>query len=383
MTTAKSIQYMYEGMPTTYTGTFTMTTISLRSAFEGIGNANNGYRSKSFERFCNSLDAYQQRVEAQYAGAVYPEGTELAGQPFDAEKNGGVDKYSSDVLVPAFLGTYTANNSSLRLFPLLNKILPNWSIKYTGLSKLTWFKNRFKSVTLSHAYKSVYAVGSYSSYSTFMEYMNGLGFVNNTVTGMPTPSSMYNISTVSINEAFSPLIGVDVTFFNNMTAKLEYKQTRVLALSVTSVQINETISKDWTAGWGYKIQNIDLFGGKNHRKVKTKGRNDGEGDDEDSGAKAKQNASAKGQLNHDLNLRLDLSYRKQAAICRDIASVTSTASSGNNAFKLSFSAEYTLSKLMTMSFYYDMQKNTPLLSSNSYPTTTQDFGLSIKFSLKR
>ncbi|MCD8305931.1 MAG: cell surface protein SprA [Prevotella sp.] len=383
MTTAKSIQYMYEGMPTTYTGTFSMTTISLRSAFEGIGNANNGYRSKSFERFCNSLDAYQQRVEAQYAGAVYPEGTELAGQPFDAEKNGGVDKYSSDVLVPAFLGTYTANNSSLRLFPLLNKILPNWSIKYTGLSKLTWFKNRFKSVTLSHAYKSVYAVGSYSSYSTFMEYMNGLGFVSNAVTGMPTPSSMYNISTVSINEAFSPLIGVDVTFFNNMTAKLEYKQTRVLALSVTSVQINETISKDWTAGWGYKIQNIDLFGGKNHRKVKTKGRNNGEDDDEDSGAKAKQNANAKGQLNHDLNLRLDLSYRKQAAICRDIASVTSTASSGNNAFKLSFSAEYTLSKLMTMSFYYDMQKNTPLLSSNSYPTTTQDFGLSIKFSLKR
>ena len=78
-----------------------------------------------------------------------------------------------------------------------------------------------------------------------------------------------------------------------------------------------------------------------------------------------------------------MSYRKQASISRDIASMTSAASSGNSAFKLSFSAEYTLSKLMSMSFYYDCQTNKPLLASSSYPTTTQDFGLSLKFSLTR
>ena len=88
-------------------------------------------------------------------------------------------------------------------------------------------------------------------------------------------------------------------------------------------------------------------------------------------------------MNHDLNLRLDLSLRKQATIVRDIASLTSSASNGNNAFKMSFSADYTVSRLLTMSFYYDRQTNTPLLSSSSYPTTTQDFGLSIKFSLTR
>ena len=46
-------------------------------------------------------------------------------------------------------------------------------------------------------------------------------------------------------------------------------------------------------------------------------------------------------------------------------------------------ADYTLSKLLTMSFYYERQTNTPLLSSSSYPTTTRDFGLSMKFSLTR
>ena len=38
-TTQKSIQYMYEGTPTTQSGAFQMTTISLGSAFEGMGNA--------------------------------------------------------------------------------------------------------------------------------------------------------------------------------------------------------------------------------------------------------------------------------------------------------------------------------------------------------
>jgi cell surface protein SprA len=91
----------------------------------------------------------------------------------------------------------------------------------------------------------------------------------------------------------------------------------------------------------------------------------------------------RGGFSHDLNLRLDISYRSQAAINRDIATMTSTATSGNNAFKLSFSADYTVSRLLTMSFYLDRQTNKPLLSNNSYPTTTQDFGFALKFSLDR
>ena len=78
-----------------------------------------------------------------------------------------------------------------------------------------------------------------------------------------------------------------------------------------------------------------------------------------------------------------MSYRRQAAITRDIASMSSSATSGNNAFKLAFTAEYTLSKLLSMSMYYDRQSNTPLLSSGSYPTVTQDFGLGVKFLLTR
>ena len=378
-TTQKSIQYMYEGTPTTQSGAFQMTTISLGSAFEGMGNANSGYRSKTFEKFVNSLAGFRDRVEAQYAGTVYPAGSALAGGKFDASRT-PVNQYSSDVMIPAFLKAYTSmGGNSLSVFPALSRMLPNWTIRYSGLGRLPWFNEHFKSVNINHSYKSVFAVGSYNSYSTFQEYMNGLGFVSDVTTGNPSPSSMFNISQVSINESFSPLLGMDVTFNNNMTVKAEYRQTRVLNLSMTSVQLNEALSKDWVIGMGYRINNFYVFGwGTKVSRSKSKGGNKNAANKNASTTKTVQNGT-----NHDLNLRLDFSFRKQAAIVRDIASMVSSASSGNNALKLSFSADYTFSKLLTMSFYYDRQTNTPLLSSSSYPTTTQDFGLSIKFSLTR
>ena len=378
-TKARSIQYMYVGNPTTQSGQLTMTTISIGSAFESMGDATNGFHSRTFDKFVNSLDGYRQRVENQYKGAVYPRSmVGNDGVVFNPE-NGSVDKYSGDVMIPAFINAYTSMpGDKLELFPTITRLLPNWTIRYSGLSKLPWFRDHFQSVTINHAYKSIFAIGAYQSYSTWQEYMNGLGFVQDVTTGNPIPSSMYNISQVSINEAFSPLLGVDMTFRNNLTAKLEYRQTRIVNLSMTSVQINEAISKDWVLGMGYKVNNLNLFGPRAHR-VGSRNRNG----QSNSNQNSKNSSRNNGGLNHDLNLRLDLSYRKQAAITRDIATLTSAASSGNSALKISFTADYTLSRLITMSFYYDLQTNTPLLSASSYPTTTHDFGFNFKLSLTR
>ena len=162
-TRSQSVQYMFKDRPTTRSGTFTMTTISLGSAFEKTGNISNGFYSKTFEKFYNSLESFRQRVESQYAGAVYPMGMAHEGEKFDPEI-GRVSEHSSDVLIPAFLASYTSmGGNSLGFFPSLSRLLPNWSIRYSGLSKLPLLNRWFKSVNINHAYKSVYAVGSYSS----------------------------------------------------------------------------------------------------------------------------------------------------------------------------------------------------------------------------
>ena len=375
-TTSRSIQYMYTGTPTTQSGSLTMTTLSLGTAFESQGNANNGYHSPTFNRFVQSLDSYRNRVEAQYNNATYP--ASFGGGHFTPAV-GSVNKYSADVMVPAFLNAYTSmSGNGLNIFPSLRSLLPNWSIRYSGLSRLPFFEQFFKSVNINHAYRSIFAIGSYQSYSTWQEYMNGLGFITDATTGNPIPSSMYNISQVSINEAFSPLLGVDVTLQNNLTARLEYRQTRVLSLSMTSVQLNEASSKDWVVGIGYRINDFNLFNNGTRRVAKGKKKKTSDSSQQDNSSSRQSSG-----LNRDLNLRLDMSYRQQASLTRDIASLTSAASSGNTAFKFSFLSDYTLSRLVTASLYYDLQINTPLLSSGSYPTTTHDFGVSLRLSLTR
>lgn len=375
---SNSIQYMFAGMPTNESGSFSMTTISIGSAFESSGSADGGYKSATFDKFVGLLDKYQARTQAKYNGAVYPEGTSLAGLPFNPA-NGDVNRYSSEVMIPAFLEAYTGKKD-MKLFPSLTAILPNWTVTYSGLGKIRFMKRYFKSFNINHGYKSLYSIGSYSTFSSYREYMGGIGFINDVATGNPVPSCPFDISTVSINEAFSPLIGVDMTFHNGMTAKVEYRKTRVINLSMTSQQVNETSSNDFVIGMGYKIADVNLFAPKRKvRKVKSRTtQRDEEGNTKSSGSKTNANGFAQS-----LNLRCDFSLRNQAAINRDILTMRSEATSGNHALQISLSADYAFSKFITLTAYYDRQYNEPLLTSSSYPTTTQDFGVTIKFKLTR
>ncbi|MBQ5617056.1 MAG: cell surface protein SprA, partial [Bacteroidaceae bacterium] len=96
---SKNIQFMYDGMPFNESGGLTMTTITIGNSFGG-GNAGNGYKSAVYDNFVNNLEAYRLQTERQYEGTKYPASSPLAGQTYDA-KNGGVNKYSADVMIPA------------------------------------------------------------------------------------------------------------------------------------------------------------------------------------------------------------------------------------------------------------------------------------------
>lgn len=355
----KNTNISFSSNTVTQTGTMTMTTVSIASCFEGH-SARNGYSSKTFEQFVHNLDIVQQRVQTKYNGTKYPAQFAQAGETFNPEAYGGVDKYSADVMIPAFLAAYTGRNavkSPLDVFPKFYAMLPNWSVSYGGLAKLPAFKRVFKSFNINHAYRSQFSIGQYSTFASYQEYMNGLGFITDVQSGNPVPSSMYNINTVSINESFYPLIGVNCTFHNNLTAKLEYRKTRVLNLSMSAQQIMETTSADIVFGAGYKIAGLKMLWAR-----------PGEG---------------RNKVSNDLNMNLDFSYRSQSALNRSVAQLSTMATSGNRAIKLSFTADYTWSRMLTMSLYYDYQNNFPLVATNAFPTSTHDFGLSLKFSLVR
>ncbi len=106
----KQIQFMYEGSPVIFGGSFTMTTIAISTSLRPT-NAKNGYQSDVFNQFLKNRDIIAARLENQYSGTLYPmggfmEGNILGGKNYDS-KNGAVNPNSADVLIPGlYSGLY-------------------------------------------------------------------------------------------------------------------------------------------------------------------------------------------------------------------------------------------------------------------------------------
>ena len=358
------IQFMYEGMPEITGGNFTMTTIALGSAFGGSGNAMNNYSSKAFDRLLANREIIAQRIESRYSGLKYPDvgfihDKGLGGMPYNpgTDNVNGVNRNSADVLIPAFLAAYTGKDPKkvgLTAFPSLKSMLPNWRVTYDGLIKIPAVKKYFKSVTLSHQYRCSYSVGAFTSFLNWVDAgQDGLGYIQSILNDNPTPSSPYSISSVSLTEAFSPLLGADATLLNNVTVSADYSTTRNLSLNTTSYQLVEALSKKVTIGLGYKYAEFN-------KVLKMKKTRD---------------------FSNDLTVRLDFSYNKMQSLIRKIDTQLTQATSGNIAKTISFSADYGLSRALTIRAFYDIQINEPLISSASYPTSNSNYGISLRFSL--
>ena len=209
------------------------------------------------------------------------------------------------------------------------QILPNWSVTFDGLGKLPWIKDHFKSINLTHAYTCKYAIGSYSSYSTWVpagELSNKqVGFVRDVTTDNPIPSSAYDISSVTLTENFSPLIGLNMTMKNSLSAKFEYRKQRNISLNINSVQITEGHTDEFVIGAGYTIKNLSFV---------TKNRD-----------------GAQKKVSNDLKLNVDISYKDIKTLLRKVEEGLTQASSGNKALGIKISADYVLSQKINLQFF--------------------------------
>ncbi len=359
----RSVQFMYDNMPTSLSGSYTKTHIALRTAMRHF-KADNGYESDAFNKFLENIPVIADRVRSQYTGLNYPmggfmEGNVNAGNPFNPLV-GDISPTSSDVLIPAFLAAYSGKNPSkqyLTPFPSFANALPNWRVTYDGLIYLGNLRNIFKSFTLNHAYQCTYSVGSYSSFLNWMSADGGdLGFTFDELTGNPIPTSPYNISSVAITEKFAPLIGAAVTMKNDLTVSAEYRDARTLTLNTSAGQVVEANQRGITVGLGYKIVGFNTV-------LKMKG-------------------SGKG-VSNDLSINGDFSLSETQALIRRIETAYTQATSGTRAITLNFTASYVMSRRLTLGAFFDHQINTPIVSSTSYPTTNTSFGFNINLSLAR
>ncbi len=359
----EQMQFMYEGNPTSFSGSYVRTHWAFMTAMRN-SKADNGYASEAFSNFLSYIPEMQRRVERQYSGTTYPTtgffaGTPLAGAEYNP-KDGGVSQTSPEVLIPAFIAAYSGTKpgkQSMKLFPGLASMRPNWRVTYDGLINIGNLSKWFKTFTLSHAYQCTYSIGSYSSYMNWVS--NGIGengYVMNELTQMPSPSSPYNIPSVTITEKFAPLFGVKFTLFNDLQFNAEYRDSRTLNLNTSAGQIVETTSKQIQVGAGYKIADFN---------------------------KILKIGSKQGMVSNDLTLNLDLAWSNNQSLIRRIETAYTQPTQGTQTFSVNFMASYQLSKRITLSAFFDHQTNTPLVSNSSYPTSNSNYGIAVNVSLAR
>ncbi|KXX69726.1 cell surface protein SprA [Flammeovirga sp. SJP92] len=327
----------YESLSPQRTGTFGMSFFSLPTAFS-TPDANN--QSAIFDQFVANREVVKNRLNATNTQGQY----------------GNNDQ---DVLIPAFIAAYTGQDAGkvgLSAFPTSIPI-PNWDIRYTGLTNIKGLGDIFKTITLSHSYKSNYTVGNYNS--SLLYGATEIG-PDKGINDQPTARTddegnivpVYVVNQVNIEERFGPLIGINIKLMNDLQIKFDYNKGRMLALNLSNAQVTEQLNNDFTVDIGYTKANLKL-------PFRSKGRTT--------------------VLKNDITFRVAFSIRDNQTTQYRIDE-DNVVTAGNMNLALRPTINYMLNDRASLQCYFDRTINDPKVS-NAFRRTSTAFGFQFKYSL--
>ncbi|MFZ9455241.1 MAG: cell surface protein SprA, partial [Bacteroidia bacterium] len=275
------------------------------------------------------------------------------------------DGYSvnqQDVLLYAFYKAYTGRDiesySTQSIFPKLP--LPGWTLNFDGLGQLPVIQKHFRGISVRHGYRSTYSISSFNndllfnSDSVLQNRRYQVSVISGSTELNPNFISYYNINTVVFSENFEPLIRFDFQFKDpKWTFNTEMKRNKTIALNPKSIQIIETRGQEFVVGFGYKHPKLKIG------KLMVLGR----------------------PLESPLTTRLDLSYRKNITVIRDISTANSMPSAGTNIWSVRSSADYQITDMITLRLFYDWTSNTPQTSA-AFPTANANGGFSLRINFQ-
>ena len=316
-------------------GNFTITTVALRTFFRKAEDV--------FQEFRAIRHQMAEQIAAQNPNSV---GVDAEGFPI------GYNGVSPEVLAASFLATYAGRDPAkmdpMQVFPSIP--LPNWRLNYNGFAKIKGINKVFQNLTLTHTYTCQYAVGNFASNLLFSQDANGHP---NTMNALGNFIHSREFSQISLNEQFSPLIGFDMTLKNSLTLKVEYKKSRNVSLSFANNQITEILSNEISFAAGYRFKDLKIgvvFSG------------------------------AKRQIVSDLNVTLGFSIKDNMTTLRKLVEETTQVSAGALAIDINATADYQISKMVGLRFYYTQSINKPYIQL-SYDTMNIDAGITVRLML--
>ncbi|HEY0354624.1 MAG TPA: cell surface protein SprA [Flavisolibacter sp.] len=331
------------------TGSFSMSYISYQTLFEKFDPNQVSATFKQFEA--------NRAILSQRLGDLnkYAQGS-----------TAGYGRYAQDVLIPAFLAAYTKkdpnsiqliknSNPSLRANPFSRLIpKPNWNLTYNGLTRLRGMEKIFTNFTVRHGYSSTLSMNSFTTSLMFQDpFRIGYPYFIDPVTGNYVP--YFLVPNITISEQFSPLVGLDATFTNQLAARFEYRKSRQLSLSLIDYQLAENQSTEFTIGMDWRrkgmpfLQNLRI--GKNGKK-----------------------------LDNDVTFRFDFSLRDDATANSKLDQNQSFGTSGQKVVRLAPSIDYVVNQRVNLKFYFEQNRVIPKIATTA-PITTTRAGLQVRISL--
>ncbi len=329
----------------TESGNFSISVIAWNTAF--VKDDKVTYNSSTFEAFNENRKIISQRLAAENpnsSGFADPD-------TFGVIYNDGYGGTQQEVLALAFLSAYTGKSPSSienNVFPRIP--LPNWRITYDGLSKLPLFKKVFTSVNISHSYRATYNV---NSFQRNVSYVDAEFPISRDISGNFIPNR--ELAQVSMSEQFGPLLGVDVTWKNNIQTRAEFRRDRNVSLTYAGVQITEVKGNEIVLGFGYRMPKFKLpFGLGGKKKVST----------------------------NSLNLTADFSARRNITVIRRLLEGVNQPTAGLTVYSIKGAADYAVNERLNVRLFYEQTINRPVIST-SFPTSNILTGIEIRFSLSQ
>lgn len=339
----------YANYSPTENGQFTLSYFTWPTAF--VKDDPVDYSNQNFDNFKEYLLVIANRLASQ-------NGNWLDNPIYVLDSLTGIsypDGYTStqrDVMLYAFLAAYSGQDPKLiplTPFPRIPK--PNWRVTFNGLTKMEFFSRYFKSISISHSYRSTYSLSGFNSNLLFREDEDGFAYIRDEL--KTNYVSKYDFNMISISEQFSPLLNLDMTWENSLITKVSWRKTRNLSLSFANNQMTEVTSNELILGTGYRFKQVPLslnLGG--NRKT----------------------------FRSDINVKLDFSLRENKTVLRKLVENVDQISAGQRIVSINFSADYQFSRMLTFRAFYDQVINNPFVS-NQYPNSNTNAGISLRFTL--
>jgi cell surface protein SprA len=343
-------------------GSFSVSYIAFKTLF---GKYDPNQVSATFLKFQD----YRQILSNRLGGVnTY---NKLAGNPLGADGYAvGYGRYSVDVLVPAFVAAYTGqdptkvslingNNSRVKSNPFSGIIpRPNWRLTYNGLSRVAGMDKIFTNFSITHAYNASLGMNSFTSALLYQD-VSRFGypsFIDTTSGGSNNYIPFFLVPNITIQEQFAPLIGVDITFTNQLSLKFDYTKQRQLSLSLIDYQLSEVRSTQYTFGGGFRKKGLKLpfkvpFTKKDSKK-----------------------------LDNEINFRLDFKVTDNVTSNSRLDQSSSFATNGSKEITISPTVDYYISNRINVKLYFDQRRVNPYISS-SPPTINTRAGVQIRISL--